>query len=874
MDYPTGTVSFLFTDIEGSTRLVRALGERYADVLGAHAHIIETATEDGSGIVVNIEGDAYFCVFRHAASAVGAAVDMQRHLAVTEWPEDGELRVRIGIHTGEGTTAGRDYVGMDVHRAARIADAGHGGQIVISAETLALAGRMLPEGVAVVDLGEHLLKDLPAPEHLYQISVSGLPPEFPALRSIDARPNNLPEQLTTFVGRSDELEAIRSRLETSRLITLVGPGGAGKTRLALESGARALDDMPDGVWLVELAALTDPHRVQQALAGALRLREQPGVPITTTITDHLAPKRALIILDNCEHLLDACGDLADGLLRSCPHVRIVATSRQPLGVPGEAVHQVPGLGVPPAGTPADEVSAFEAVQLFTERARDRKRDFKLDAAGETAVADISRRLDGIPLAIELAAARINVLGVDQISERLADRFQLLTGGSAADVTHHQTLRLTMDWSYDLLLRDEAVMLRCLSVFAAGFNLEAAEAVCSRPAVSVGDVLDLLQQLVDRSLVGVEDQAGQVRYRMLETVSDYARDKLTAAGEDETALSGHARFYLGEAERAEPDLQGSGDSASQVAALDRLEQDHQNLRAALAWLLDSEPDIGVQLAAALWRYWEVRGYLSEGSAWLAQALAVDRDVPLEVRARALDGAGRLAWRRGDFDEAEPSFRESLEVWRSTGNQAGEANALHGLARAAINLGDPAAAQSWGEQSLEIQQELDNSQGIATAVNTLGEIARFRGDLDQAHDRYAESLAIYEEIGDTAAAVTVKHNLAYTALARGDVDRAESEFLGALLTARDLRDQLGIFSTLAGLAGVATARGEVERAAQLFGAAEVVRKTGGYAGDRIDREQLGRNLAATRAALSEETFDLAWDAGQQLTQAAAIAFALGE
>jgi predicted ATPase/class 3 adenylate cyclase len=871
MEYPTGTVTFLFTDVEGSTRLLHELGEQYSNTLDAHSTIIAFRVGEAGGLVVNTEGDAFFCVFSNAGDAVTAAVRMQRDLVDYVWPTNGEFRVRMGIHTGEGTLGARDYVGVDVNRAARISAAGHGRQILVSAETFALVGRKLSGGVSMRDLGEHQLKDLPQAEHLFQIVIPGLDDDFPALKSESSRSHNLPATLNTFVGRSQELLTISERLGDSRLITLVGLGGTGKTRLAIEVGARELDRFPDGVWIAQFAAVSDSGGVEHSLAAALRLRERPGTVLVDMISDHLAEKSVLIIFDNCEHLLGACAQLAGRLLGTCPNVRILATSRQALGVSGEVVHQVPGLSVPSMARPNEDFMASEAVELFVDRARERKEDFSLTIGTSVAVAQICRRLDGIPLAIELAAARVNVLGVAQIADRLDDRFRLLTGGKDVDLPHHRTLELAMDWSYDLLGADEATLFRWLSVFAGGCSLEAVESVCSIDALPESAVLDLMQSLIEKSLVVVDDHQGSVRYRMLETIRVYAGEKLAGFGEREAASHNHGGYYLRLVEEAEPVLQGSGDSASQAEVLDRLELDHGNFRTAMEGLLHAEPDVVGRLAAALWRYWEVRGYLNEGSEWLKLVLEAGEDLAPEVRAKVLAGAGKLAWRRGAFEEAEPLFRECLHLWRTVHDRAGEANALHGLARAALNLGDHEEAESWGEQSLTIQTELKSQQGIATAINTLGEVARFRGDLQQAQDRYTKSLDIYEEIGDTAAFITVKHNLGYTALGQHDINRAEARFLEAMTIARDLQDHLGIFSMFGGLAAVAVTRRDAERAATLFGAANAV-ATDGYAGDRVDQLEVQHNLAATKTALDPVLFNRAWRTGEEMEREAAISYAL--
>jgi non-specific serine/threonine protein kinase len=484
-------------------------------------------------------------------------------------------------------------------------------------------------------------------------------------------------------------------------------------------------------------------------------------------------------------------------------------------------------------------------------------------------------LDGIPLAIELAAARVRVLSVEQIAARLGDRFRLLTEGSRTGLPHHQTLRMTMDWSYELLSRPEAALLRRLSVFAGGFSLEAVEAVCADELVNSTEVLDLLQHLIDKSTVVSEDHGGAVRYRLLETVRQYGQERLDKTNELPPLKRNHMAFFLTFAEEAEPSLQGSGQGSGQADWLDRLEADHDNLRTALECALaQNDGPLAVKLAGALWRFWEVRGYLSEGRGSLKQALAVGKDASSSFQAKALDGAGRLSWRQGDFQDAKHLFTESLVLWRTAGDKAGEANSLHGLARAAVNLEDYVSAQISCEESLEIQRQLNDKQGIATAINTLGEVARSQQGFAQAEKYYAEGLTIFREIGDTAASVSVLHNLAYTVLNQGDEEKAEVFFLEAMTVARDLKDQLGIFSMLGGLACVATAMGLAERAVQLFGTAEVVAEAGGYAGDRVDQDEVNRQLAAAQSALDQETVNAAWTRGQNMSSEDAIAYALSE
>ena len=732
--------------------------------------------------------------------------------------------------------------------------------------------RALPEGVASIELGSFSLKDLPYPEHLFQLVVPEIDSEFPALRTVGGTPHNLPQLVNSFVGRAAELTSVRARLDDSRLVTLTGPAGTGKTRLALEVGSQVITDFPDGVWLTELASLADPRAIWQSLAAALRLHERTGMPPMTAVLDHLRHQVALVVLDNCEHIAEASAEVCESLLRECPRVKVLATSRRPLSLSVERVHHVSGLAVPELVVPAEDALAYGAVELLVDRARERNPEFTPTEDTVEALIQICSQLDGIPLAIELAAARIHVLGPREVATRLDDRFSLLTRGTGDSLPHHQTLRVALDWSYDLLTPDEASVLRRLSVFAGGFSLSAVESVCADDRITEASIVDLLQDLVEQSLVVVHDAAPDVRYRMLETVRIYATEKLNDSRNATEAFRAHGRFYMRLVENAEPVLQGLGD-ASQVDVLDALDRDHDNFRAAMKRMLETDPDIAGRLAAALWRFWEIRGYLNEGSEWLDQTLSASAGARTVTRSKALFGAGKLAWRRGAFERAEPLFRECLGIWREIGNRDGEADALHGLARAALNLRDPAAAQTWGEEALTIQKELNSKQGIATAINTLGEIARFRGDFTEAEARYIESLRIFEEIGDTAAAITEKHNLGYTALAQNRIDAAEMRFDEGLAVARDLHDHLGIFSILGGLAGVAVANGNAKRAVVLFSAAHTL-ATDGYAGDRIDQLEVEGNLAEARAALETAEFQSHWELGQEMARADAIAYALRE
>jgi predicted ATPase/class 3 adenylate cyclase len=631
---PQGTVTFLFTDIEGSTRLVQDLGPAYRDVLERHQSLLRDAFS--RGVEVGTEGDSFFVAFASATDAVAAAAAGQLALAAEAWPEGHPVRVRMGLHTGQANPGADGYVGYDVHRAARIAAAGHGGQVLLSESTHSLVRHDLPDGVTVRDLGPHRLKDLTTPERISQLVVGGLDDDFPALRTLDSSRTNLPAQLTSFVGRERELGELQALARAHRLVTVIGTGGTGKTRLMLQASAELVGEQADGVWLVELAPISDPEMIVQAVARGLGIREDGGRPLMDTVVDFLRTKSLLILLDNCEHLIGTCAELAEQVLASSSGVSLVASSREALGVTGEHVYQVPSLELPDEqlelddhggrGASFDKVRDAEAVRLFVERATAVLPSFTLTPADAPAVVEICRRLDGIPLAIELAAARVPLLSVQEIAMRLGDRFRLLTGGRRTALPRQQTLQALIDWSWDLLTEDERRLLRRLSVFAGGCTLEAASTVARLPdeAVPGGDAsldtLDALGRLVGRSLV-VVDRGGSTRYHLLETIRQYARDRLVAADETTELRNRHLAFYLRLALDAEPKLL----SPDLAAWLVRLDADADNLRAAIDWAFEEDPAAGLRLCVALSSYWRARS-LAEGLDHLRRAAELARRIP--------------------------------------------------------------------------------------------------------------------------------------------------------------------------------------------------------------------------------------------------------
>ena len=661
-DLPTGTVTFLFTDIQGSTGLLQTLGDRYAAVLDEHAAIIRRAVADGGGVEVSTHGDAFFAVFRGPAGAVGAAVAAQRGLAAHDWSPGPPVRVRMGLHTGEGTLGGDDYAGIDVHRAARIADAAHGGQVIVSDATRGLVEHALPAGASLRDLGVHRLRGIDDPERLHELVVEGLASDFPAPRTLDARPNNLPLQLTSFVGREEEIAEVERLLGQTRLLTLTGPGGSGKSRLALRVAAELLPQFRDGSCFVDLSPVTDPALVPAAVANALGVPEAPGRPILDGVKDHLRHRELLQVVDNFEQVAEA-GPVIEELLTAAPKLRTMVTSRVVLSLRGEQEYAVPPLHVPDPGRLPTGLSALgevEAVRLFTERAQAASSRFALTEQNAPVVAEITARLDGLPLAIELAATRTKVLTPEQILSRLKRRLSILTSGPRSLPERQRTLRAAIAWSYDLLDPVERRLFARLSVFSGGWRFESAEAVCDPDELGL-DALDGLTSLVDKSLIRRTEPPGRPsRFSMLETIREFGLEQLEAAGDLELVLRRHAEHFLGLAVDAEPHLAG----ADQGEWLDRCEQEHANIRAALRWAIDRGEAGPAQAAAgALWRFWQQRGHLAEGRGWLEETLAMPSgQAPTAARAKALTGAGGIAW-WSDQGAARAFYDEALAIERA-------------------------------------------------------------------------------------------------------------------------------------------------------------------------------------------------------------------
>jgi predicted ATPase/class 3 adenylate cyclase len=865
---PSGTVTFLFATAETAARLAEEQPDTYAELFHFFEIAFSEAVRAHDGVIFEGVGDSLYAAFPSAPRAVAAALDSQRRVVSFASTTAGRLRVRMGLNTGDAEPHGRHYVGAPLYRCARIMAVAHPSQVLLSSTTAAGAVEALPEGASLRSVGTHRLKDLAEPEVISQLRHPDLPSEFPPLKSLSVLLNNLPSQLTSFVGRQEEIAEVGRHLGSSRLLTLLGPGGVGKTRLSLQVAADAIDTYRDGVWLVEFAALVDPRLVTQQVAAALGVREEVGRPLVDTLLQFTRSKQLLLLLDNCEHLRDACAENAAQLLGASPEVRILATSQQKLGLPDETVWTVPPLRVPDLkADTAGQLGRFESVRLFVDRASSVQASFRINDRNGGAIAQICRQLDGIPLAIELAAARVNVLSVDQLASRLQDRFHVLTRGSRTALPRQQTLRAVIDWSYGLLNADEGTLFRRLAVFSGGWSADAAPAVCAWNDLSQADIGQLLTGLADKSLTVSERTRDDMRrHRMLESLRAYAWERLSESGEAEQSRRRHADFFLALTEKAEPELTGP----QQRTWLETLDAEHDNVRAALRWSeTSSESDLGWRIGGAMWRYWSVRGLFSEGRARLAALLSRTHERSA-AQAKALHGAGVLATQTGDYAGARAAYEESLAIRREIGDRAGAANTLSNLGIVARWLDDLSSARELYEESLAIRRELDDKWGIATSLNLLGLLTHYQSDYPTARRLLEESLAIRRVLGDKWTIGNSLNNLGLVVLDQGDLIVARSLYEESLAVYRELGDRWAIAFLLEAFAGLAAADDLPERALVTAGAAEALREAIGSPLSPADRGTLKRRLEPARLALTGDQQAECWSRGRAMTLEQAIAY----
>ena len=860
---PTGTLTFLFSDIEGSTRLVQSLGDAFPVVLERHQALLRQAFEDEGGVEVVTEGDSFFVVFRSAVSAILAAAAAQRAVAGEPWPaEAGQLRVRIGLHTGEGTLGGDNYVGLDVHRAARIGAAAHGGQILLSDATRALVRGSLPADLELRDLGEHRLKDLDRPERLVQLAVAGLPADFPPPRTLEV-PSNLPPQLTTFVGRRQEAEAVAALVAQSRLVTLSGPGGTGKTRLAVEVASRLIGQFSGGVFFVDLSPLTDPALIPTSIATALGVREEPGHPVIESLEGHLRDLQLLLVLDNFEQLL-AGAPLVGRLLEAAPRLSVIVTSREVLHIRGEQEYAVQPLGLPDLGSlpPLDALSQYDAVALFIKRAQAVRADFAVDNQNAPAVAAICARLDGLPLAIELAAARTKVLAPDAILSRLQKSLSLLTSSSRDLSERQRTLRGAIDWSYELLDQTERVLFRRLGIFVGGCSIENAEGVCDPDGALGVDMLDSLSSLVDKSLLRqLTGSDNEPRFGMLETVREYAVERLAQSADGEPVRRAHAEVFSTLARQASGELMGPH-RAEWTA---RLESERDNLRAAVQRLADDgEIARALEMAAALWRFWQVRGNLAEGRATLEGLLARDDARPPSVaRARALSALGGLEYWQSDMEAAEGAYVEELDLERSLDDPLGLAEALYNLGFVKALANQHAAARALYEEALEIATRVGDRMWTLRVREALAFLMFHMGEYKTAQELQWENVRAFRAGGETFRVAIGSGFLSYLEARDGRFAEARAMQREALGIFRETDDRHSMVRQLMLTAAAAVVAGELDLAARLCGAYDAMREPLGEMATPIDTLHLPDPAVQARDGLGDEAFERAYAEGRALS-----------
>jgi predicted ATPase/class 3 adenylate cyclase len=914
---PTGTVAFLFTDIEGSTQRWESHREAMDDAVKRHDALLREAIARHNGYAFKAIGDAFCVAFARVSDAVTTACEAQRALSAEDFSAVGGLPIRMGLHAGEASERNGDYFGPAVNRVARLMSIGHGGQILLSGVTSDLAHSDLPPGASLLDLGSHRLKDLTEPEQVWQLTIAGLPAEFPSLRSLDTLPNNLPIQPTSFRGRERDLEEVKALLRQHKLLTLTGSGGVGKTRLALQVGAEVLDHYPDGVWLADFAPITDPELVSSVIAQEIGMAQVEGRRVDESIPQWLRRKKLLLIFDNCEHVLEPVASIADAVIRSCPDVRMLATSRQALDVSGERVLRLASLDVPHkiADLTPTAIMEFGAVALFVDRAVFVDRSFKLTDDTAPIVADICRRLDGIPLAIELAAARVKVLSIPNLAQRLNERFKILTGGSRTALPRQKTLSALIDWSYDLLTPQEQMLFNRVGIFAGGFSLDAATAVCTlghpEPSRRIDEIeiLDLLSSLTDKSLVVADTSGAHERYRLLESTAAYALEKLQRSGEREALARRHAEYFRDQA-RAADERFGTG---STVGWLADVELELDNDRAALTWALTHGNDaaLGGAIAGALDSLWFDAGLTVEGRYWISLALerVSDAEQP-HVAARLWLVLSALSSGQRRHDAAERAMR----LYASVSDGRGTARAQHSLASALVQMGRLDEANATIEQALAAARACGDAYNVANCLNRQATIALFRGDVGAGRELFAQALAAFKAVGDESRTAGVLGNMAELEFADGHPEqalRAVSEALeihargknawlivanhtnsaayrialGDLSAARDsareglrlarqARDEQLIAIALQHLALLAGLGGDARRGAQLLGYVDAQYAALGTQREPTEQWGYDKLMAALRETLSADEIaqlaadGAAWSEDQAVEEALAV------
>ncbi len=899
MDEPSTVLTFLFTDIEGSTSKWEEQPELMAQAVAGHDTLLRDAVQGHGGHIVKTTGDGIYAAFPTPEDGLGAVIDIQLGLLDPATTAGLPLRVRCGLHTGAVHARDNDYFGPTINRTARIMGAAHGGQVLVSQAIADAMRERLPEGVSLLDLGSVRLKGLSTSEVVFQVVHPKLDQSFPALRELEATPNNLPQQLTSFIGRERESAEIAEMLTTARLLTLLGMGGLGKTRLSLQIGADVMDLYPDGVWFIDLQAIRDGSLVASETARVLSVREEAGRPLLQTLCAHVKSRKLMLILDNCEQVIDASAELANAILRAAPEVRILTTSRIALRVPGEQTYVVQPLPLPSRSADFETLSKSTAVQLFVERAKLHKPAFTLTEKEAPAVAELVSRLEGIPLALELAAARVRSLAIADINKRLNDRYKILTGGDRTLQARQQTLRALVDWSYDLLSENEQILLARLSVFAGSFSLEAAEAICGAEPLMPEDVLDLITSLVEKSLVNLEETDDEVRYRLLETIRDYSREKLVARNEQAATAAAHCDHFFKMAKVANHGSQG----AEQAEWTRRLEADLENIRAALALALEGGVDqiMAIKLAVALMWFWILRGYATEGRKYVRAALALPAVQADDfIHGHALYVGATLAHSQGHYAEAQRMLEHSMEIrlrdgkqpeigatfstlsvvrlnlgnaegareaaleavriFRELGDRIDETIVLSQLGQVYAYIGDDASARRQFQECLDVASELEYPELQSECAVMLGESEFESGDLDLARTTLQRAIEISRGAGDKRWEASALWRLGKVQLARGDQEAARVCLVGALRAFQAFDMFAELLGCLEDHAALQQSLGNHEPATRLYAASERQRQALGLPRSPRAQQRWDAAIAAQRAALGENDYARAWTEGE--------------
>lgn len=876
-DYRPGILTFLFTDIEGSTRLWEEHPQEMERALARHDEIVRSAVESAGGRVIKQTGDGFQAVFSDPSKALECAAEAQKALYAEEWQGIPPLRVRMGLHSGQAQWRGGDYHGPTLNRCHRLMSAAHGGQILVSSTTAELVRDSLSPQISLKKLGEYRLRDLLRSQVIYQVIHSNLPSHFPPIDTLSAYTHNLPVQTTNFIGRDKELHEVLRRLSASRLVVLGGAGGVGKTRLAIQVGAEALDRYAHGVWFVDLSTTQNPSFVPQAIALSLGLLEKPGQPLIDTIVDYLKPRQLLLILDNCEHLIDAVAPVVETILTEAHDVRILATSREHLRVQGEKYFSIPPLMAPLSTDPNSltDLLSYESVQLFMDRADSVCPGFTLTPENARAIARICDLLDGIPLAIELAVSRLTVLSPQQICDRLNDRFRLLTSGWRTSPGRQKTLWATVEWSYDLLPEPERRLFERLSVFSGSFDLNSVETICADDLIEKEFILDLLENLIRKSLVAVEEVPGTppvVRYRMLKTLSAFGEVKLKERKEEDRIRRNHLDYFLAMAENVEADLSGS----QQEAALERLRREHENILSALHWCVDTGAELekAIRLATTIWRYWLVRGLLTEGRRLVCAILDRIREgggAPEDLMAKGYSTAGALSWALGEYDSSERYHQEALRLRRRVGDTVGIAASLNNLAITAAHRKDIHGAIQLLNEASDLLRRNGDKNYLGHTLSNLGGCYIETQNWQLARETLQEGLSIFEETGDLVGKATSLKNLGEVFKKENKTQAAADHFRRALDISARLRYTQHLLDTLGSVADLLKTLGLFDKSVQLSSSVLNLGRSGDYPIFPGLHVGLQSSLEEMRSSVPEPDYTQAWQRGSKFTIEEAVAFA---